>query len=218
MKKMKQTFNYHQKMIHDPVKSSSSFLDFPRFLDIGGLVEQDFILMFGEAVAAKFLEKWPTVYKQKVLEQSRGLTQSDDLQNLLHNAEGTTEVENGWDSDMSSILILVHLLPPSPHRPGKLSTRQASEHLVKFVKTGTSIQGHLDGIAERRQPYLLAVGTQRSVIHKYFIVIDKYIVPCKSPGSLACFDELFKGHFVFGTSYDHDLVNVHNFLQTAFTR
>ncbi|XP_014866019.1 PREDICTED: uncharacterized protein LOC106932058 [Poecilia mexicana] len=210
MRKIKQTFNYRQKMIHDPVKSSSIFLDFPRFLDIGGL--------FGEAIAAKFLEKWPTVYKQKVLEQSRGLTQSDDLQNLLHNAEGTTEVENGWDSDMSSILILVHLLPPSPHgrkRPGKLSARQASEHLVKFVKTGTSIQGHLDGIAERRQPYLLAVGTQRSVIHKYFIVIDKYIVPCKSPGSLACFDELFKAHFVFGTSYDHDLVNVYNFLQTA---
>ncbi|XP_014832119.1 PREDICTED: uncharacterized protein LOC106910072 isoform X2 [Poecilia mexicana] len=124
----------------------------------------------------------------------------------------------GWDSDMSSILILVHLLPPSPHgrkRPGKLSARQASEHLVKFVKTGTSIQGHLDGIAERRQPYLLAVGTQRSVIHKYFIVIDKHAIPCKSPGSLACFDELFKAHFVFGTSYDHDLVNVYNFLQTA---
>lgn len=43
----------------------------------------------------------------------------------------------GWDSDMSSILILVHLLPPSPHgrkRPGKLSARQACDHLVKFVK------------------------------------------------------------------------------------
>lgn len=38
MRKMKQTFNYRQKMIHDPVKSSSIFLDFPRFLDIGGLV------------------------------------------------------------------------------------------------------------------------------------------------------------------------------------
>ncbi|XP_024863938.1 uncharacterized protein LOC108242108 [Kryptolebias marmoratus] len=218
MRKMKQTFNYRQKMIHDPVKSPGIFLDFPRFLDMGGLVEQDFTLMFGEAISAKFLEKWPTVYKQKVLEQSRGLTQSDDLENLLHNAEGTTEVQNGWDSDMSSILILVHLLPPSPHgrkRPGKLSARAASEHLVKFVKTGTSIQGHLDGIAERRQPYLLAVGTQRGVIHKYFIVIDKHAIPCKSPGPLACFDELFKAHFVFGTSYDHDLVNVYNFLQTA---
>ncbi|XP_035769115.1 uncharacterized protein LOC118455169 [Neolamprologus brichardi] len=215
MMKMKQTFNYRQKMIHDPVKSSDIFLDFPRFLDIGGLIEQDFTLMFDEATSAKFLEKWPTIYKQKVLKQSRGLTQSDDL---VQNAECTIEVENGWDSDMSSILILVHLLPPSPHgrkRPGKLSARQACEHLVKFVKTGTSIQGHLDGITESLQPYLLAVGTQRSVIHKYFIVIDKHAIPCKSPGSLACFDELFKAHFVFGTSYDHDLVNMYNFLQTT---
>ncbi|XP_005464402.1 uncharacterized protein LOC100708577 [Oreochromis niloticus] len=218
MMKMKQTFNYRQKMIHDPVKSSDIFLDFPRFLDIGGLIEQDFTLMFDEATSAKFLEKWPTVYKQKVLEQSRGLTQSDDLQYLAQNAECTIEVENGWDGDMSYILILVHLLPPSPHgrkRPGKLSARQACEHLVKFIKTGTSIQGHLDGITESLQPYLLAVGTQRSVIHKYFVVIDKHAVPCKSPGSLACFDELFKAHFVFGTSYDHDLVNMYNFLQTA---
>ncbi|XP_030576815.1 uncharacterized protein LOC115773972 [Archocentrus centrarchus] len=218
MRKMKQTFNYRQKLIHDPVKSSGVFLDFPRFLDVGGLIEQDFTLMFNEVISAKFLEKWPTIYKQKVLEQSRGLTQSDDLQCLLQNAEGTTEVENGWDSDMSSILILVHLLPPSPHgrkRPGKLSARQASEHLVKFIKTGTSLQGHLDGITESLQPYLLAVGTQKSVIHKYFIVIDKHAIPCKSPGSLACFDELFKAHFVFGTSYDHDLVNVYSFLQTT---
>lgn len=90
------------------------------------------------------------------------------------------------------------------------------ERLSVFVsQTGTSIQGHLDGITESLQPYLLAVGTQRSVIHKYFIVIDKHAVPCKSPGSLACFDELFKAHFVFGTSYDHDLVNMYNFLQTT---
>lgn len=44
-------------------------------------------------------------------------------------------VFSGWD--MSSILILLHLLPPSPqgHKiPGKLSARQASDHLVKFIK------------------------------------------------------------------------------------
>ena len=42
-----------------------------------------------------------------------------------------------WDSEISAILVLVHLLPPSPHggkRPGKLSAREASDHLVKFIK------------------------------------------------------------------------------------
>lgn len=82
-------------------------------------------------------------------------------------------------------------------------------------QTGTSIQGHLDSITESRQPYLLAVGTQKNVIRKYFIIIDKHAIPCKSPDSLACFDELFKAHFVFGTSYNHDLANVYNFLQTT---
>ena len=51
--------------------------------------------MFGDVTSAKFLEKWPTVYKKKVLVQSRGLTQTDDLQDLVQNAGSTTEVENG---------------------------------------------------------------------------------------------------------------------------
>ncbi|KAM6948045.1 uncharacterized protein PEZ65_001577 [Lycodopsis pacificus] len=134
--KMKQTFTYRQDMVHYPVKSSELFTAFPRFLDIAGLSDQDFGLMFGDAATTKFLERWPTIYKQKVLEQSRGLTQTADLQDLVQNAECTTDVENGWDSDMSSILVLVHLLPPSPHgrkRPGKLSARQASDRLVKFI-------------------------------------------------------------------------------------
>ena len=58
-------------------------------------IEQDFTLMFDDAISAKFLEKWPTIYRQKVLEQSRGLTQSDDLQYLVQNAESTTEGESG---------------------------------------------------------------------------------------------------------------------------
>jgi hypothetical protein len=28
----------------------------------------------------------------------------------------------------------------------------------------------------------------------YSIVIDKHAIPCKSPDSIACFDELFKAH------------------------
>ncbi|KAF3849685.1 hypothetical protein F7725_019404, partial [Dissostichus mawsoni] len=70
-----------------------------------------------------------------------------------------------------SMMVLVHLLPPSTQgrkRPGKLSARQANwdQH-----------SGASDSIMESRQPYLLAVGTQRSVIHKYFIVIDKHAIP-----------------------------------------
>ncbi|KAM7380027.1 hypothetical protein PAMP_003354 [Pampus punctatissimus] len=195
--KMKQTITHRQGMVHDP----------------------HFSLIFGDDISAKFLEKWPTHYKQKVLEQSCGLTQTRDLEDLLRNAESTTEeVEDGWDSKMSSILLLIYLMPPSSHgrskRPEKLSARQAIDHLVKFIKTGTSVEGRLDSITES-QPYLLAVGTQRSAIHKYFIVIDKHAIPCQSPDSPASFDELFKAHFVFATLYNRDLANVYHFLQTA---
>ncbi|CAL8258127.1 unnamed protein product [Arctogadus glacialis] len=89
--KMKRTFIHRQEMVHDPVKSSEIFTTFPRFLDITGMIVQDFSLMFGDDISAKFLEKWPTHYRQKVLEQTRGLTQTSDLEDLLHNAESTTE-------------------------------------------------------------------------------------------------------------------------------
>ncbi|XP_041802086.1 uncharacterized protein LOC121612955 [Chelmon rostratus] len=183
-------------------------------------IKQDFSLKFGDDISAEFLEKWPTHYRQKVLEQSRGLTQTSHLEDLLHNADSTTEeLEHGWDREMTSVLLLIHLMPPSPDgrnkRPGKLSARQAIDHLVKFIKTGTSVQGHLDSITERRQPYLLAVGTQKSAIHKHLLVIDKHAIPRQSPDCLASFDELFKAHFFFATSYNRDLANVYHFLQTA---
>ncbi|XP_055018851.1 uncharacterized protein LOC110158784 [Boleophthalmus pectinirostris] len=129
-----------------------------------------------------------------------------------------TPSPKGWDGDISSILVLLHLLPPPPHgckRPGKLSARQAYDQLVKFLKTGTSIQDHLDSVRESRQPYLLACGNTKHMIHKYYIVTDKHVIPCKSSDSLAAFDELFKAHFGFGTSYNQDLINVYNFLQTT---
>ena len=58
-------------------------------------IEQDFSLLFGDDISAKFLEKWPTFYKQKVIEQSRGITQTADVQDLLENAESTEELETG---------------------------------------------------------------------------------------------------------------------------
>ncbi|KAM9445762.1 uncharacterized protein Hap1MRO34_024512 isoform 2-T2 [Clarias gariepinus] len=215
--KMKLTLRYRQKLLHDPKESTNILSFFPRFLDIPGLIDQDFGLLFGDATSTKLLEKWSTNLKPKVIAQSRGLTQTCELQELIQNAEAT-EVEEGWDSNMSSILILVHLLPPSSQgrkRPGKISARHACDHLVKFIKTGTSIQGHLDSIGESLQPYLLAVGPKKSRVHSWFIVIDQHALPCKAANSLACVDELFKAHFVFGTSYCQELINVYSFLQTT---
>ncbi|XP_054902520.1 uncharacterized protein LOC129370504 isoform X1 [Poeciliopsis prolifica] len=198
-KKMKLTFDFRRNMVLDPQRSSNILSVFPRFKDVKGLVEQDFVLMFGEDVSGKFLEKWTTTFKRKIIQQCRELPTTSDLEELLLAAdtpEDSTEVDDdmSWDSDLSSILLLLHLIPPSAlgrKRPGKMSASQAEKRLVVFKKIGTNIQEHLDAITTSTQPYL----------HQFFIILDKNAIACRSTSSLGAFDELFKAHYVFATTY-----------------
>ncbi|KAL0148101.1 hypothetical protein M9458_056571 [Cirrhinus mrigala] len=82
-------------------------------------------------------------------------------------------------------------------------------------KSGTNIEEHLREITAIAQPYLLAMGPQKNSVHQYFIVLDRHAIPCKSTSSLGPFDELFKAHFVFGTSYNIMLHNMYTFIQTT---
>ncbi|KAK0149550.1 hypothetical protein N1851_009706 [Merluccius polli] len=154
------------------------------------------------------------------------LPTTSDLEELIYCAEATAnerEVDeaslgSGWDSDLSSIILLLHLIPPSAQgrkRPGKVSATQAEKNLVVFMKSGTSIQEHVDAITSATQPYLLAIGLNRATIHEFFIVIDKQAIPCRSTSSLGAFDELFKAHFVFGIMYNKMLQNMYTFVQTT---
>nr|XP_057927739.1 uncharacterized protein LOC131128672 isoform X2 [Doryrhamphus excisus] len=186
-------------------------------------VEQDFALMFGEDVSGKFLEKWSTTFKKKIIQQCRTIPSTSELKELLLAADPSedgdeVDIDYGWDSDLSSILLLLHLIPPTAlgrKRPGKVSASRAEEHLVVFKKTGTSIQEHLDAITSSTQPYLLAVGVRKNAIHQFFIILDKNAIPCRSPSSLGASDELFKVHFVFGTSYNTMLHNMYTFIQAT---
>lgn len=58
-------------------------------------IEQDFRLMFGEVTSNKFLERWPTTFKRKIIEESHGLVPTSELLDLMRNAESADEVENG---------------------------------------------------------------------------------------------------------------------------
>ncbi|GAA6094793.1 uncharacterized protein LOC113118512 [Tachysurus ichikawai] len=75
--------HFHLTMVNNGTKSSDVFLVFPRFLDTPGLIEQDFRFLFGEATANKFLEKWPTTFKAKVIKESHGLVPTTELLNLM---------------------------------------------------------------------------------------------------------------------------------------
>ncbi len=60
-------------------------------------MEQDFVLMFGEDVSGKFLEKWTTTFKKKIIEQCRKLPSTIELEDLLLAAdtpEDGTEVDD----------------------------------------------------------------------------------------------------------------------------
>ncbi|XDV45397.1 hypothetical protein PO909_013505 [Leuciscus waleckii] len=219
MQKMRTTFEYRQHLIHDPEKSTTILSVFPRFLDTKGLILQDFTLLFGSESASRLFERWPTVFKAKVIRLAETLTSTPLLKRLRSSAKEKREEQDSpeWDSDLSSFLLLLHLFSPQASgrkKPHKISISQAVDHVVVFQKACRSIQEHLEA-EENRQPYILATGSSKEAISQFFIKVDKKLIPCQESSSLAAIDELFKVHFVFSISYDLPLKNMYTFLQTT---
>ncbi|XP_039863471.1 uncharacterized protein LOC120718822 isoform X1 [Simochromis diagramma] len=215
--KMKMTFQHRQDLVHDPQRTADVFKTFPRFLDVKGLVNQDFLLLFGAETATKLLEKWDTSFKPKVIKEAKQLTQSTDLCRLIKAAEKPTESDaNDWDSDMASLLLLLQLLPPTAGRKRrtKISPTDAAHKMVHFHKSCCSIDEHLQA-RDGKQPYILAVGRTQNSIDTFYIAVDKQLIPCQATSSLSAFDELFKSHYVFNLSYDESLVHLYSFVQTT---
>lgn len=144
---------------------------------------QDFTLLFGSETASRLLERWPTVFKAKVIRLGETLTPTPLLKRLLSSAKQSKESSEAqdspgetsndfavksyytysflcrhltkllffpeWDSDISSFLLLLHLLSPQASGRKKIqriSISQAIDHLVVFHKvgiwyTGAKIQG-----------------------------------------------------------------------------
>lgn len=217
--KMRQTFRYRQGLVHDADTATNILKTFPRFLDTKGLVNQDFVLLFDLNTSSKLLERWNGTFKPKIIQEARNLTKTSPVQRLLMSAEKAPEnaTDSNWDSDLSTLLLLVHLLPPSAGQKiaAKISASDAFEKLVVFHKSCCSIDEHLRK-SQSHQPYLLAVGRSRDVIDSYYyIALDNKLIPCQTAGSLGALDELFKVHYIFNISYDNALINFYTFLQTT---
>ncbi|XP_039647127.1 uncharacterized protein LOC120553108 isoform X2 [Perca fluviatilis] len=214
--KMKMTFQHRQDLVHDPQRSTDVFKTFPCFLDVKGLVNQDFLLLFGAETASKMLEKWDTSFKPKVIKEAKQLTPTTELCRLLKVAENLAENdETDWDSDIASILLLLYLLPPTAGRKRtKISPSDAVDKMVHFHKSCCSINEYLQEM-ESKQPYILAIGRTQKAIDTFYIAVDKQLILCQATSSLGAFDELFKSHYVFNLSYDESLVHFYTFLQTT---
>nr|XP_023692495.1 uncharacterized protein LOC111856610 isoform X1 [Paramormyrops kingsleyae] len=186
-------------------------------------VNQDFTLLFGLETSCKLLESWTHVFKAKVIKEAKCLTQSADLSVLLRSAEHESDghwdpaEDQGWDSDLASMLLLVHLLPPPPGRrkSAKISAREAVDRMVQFQELNSRPEPSPRVPGGQRQPFLVAVGRRKDQIQSFFISLDGRLLPCQAGSSLGAFDELFKAHFVFGLTYDEALSSVYTFLQTT---
>uniref|UniRef100_A0AAV2KKK2 Uncharacterized protein n=1 Tax=Knipowitschia caucasica TaxID=637954 RepID=A0AAV2KKK2_KNICA len=143
--KMKMTFQYRQDLVHDPQRTTDVFKTFPRFLDVKGLLNQDFFLLFGAETSSKMLEKWDTTFRPKVINEAKHLTQSVELCRLQKAAEKTAENDDTtWASDMASLLLLLHLLPPTAGRKRtKISPSDAVNKMLHFHKSCCSLDEHL---------------------------------------------------------------------------
>ncbi|XP_052431804.1 uncharacterized protein LOC127972381 [Carassius gibelio] len=56
---------------------------------------QDFALLFNAETSNKFLERWETAFKQKIINEAQSLTSTAEIQCLLNAACGQGS-ENGW--------------------------------------------------------------------------------------------------------------------------
>ncbi|KAI2644933.1 hypothetical protein H4Q32_026114 [Labeo rohita] len=172
--KMRETFQYRRKMIHDPSRCTDVLTEFPRYLDIKGLIELDFACLFGEKTAAKFLERWPTTFMQKVIQQSKGLNSSQELQDLIHCAESAVDTESnedGWGSSLASILLLLHLIPPSALKCGQAGC------CLEFG-TYSGFRKHLNRVHEASNEVPLHV--QDSAVHEAVVGQSSSIDVAKS--------------------------------------
>ncbi|MED6240717.1 hypothetical protein ATANTOWER_026566 [Ataeniobius toweri] len=102
--KMRATFEYRQKLVHDPDATSSVLDVFPRFLDTPGLIDQDFSMMLGDDVSERFLTQWPSYFKEKVMAESKSLPSSPCVEELRASFDPELTDDYGWDSDVAALL------------------------------------------------------------------------------------------------------------------
>lgn len=120
--KMRETFHYRHRLVHDPNKTTDILKTFPTFLNTKGLVSleiqtaysksngqyseflfvflfllkvnQDFSLLFSPETSSKLLEMWDTTFKAKIIEEAIGLTSTAVVRSLLLSASNQRDSEH----------------------------------------------------------------------------------------------------------------------------
>lgn len=61
-------------------------------------IDQDFTMLFGGDVSGKFLAKWPTFFKPRVIADCKNLPQSAHIDELLLSAQQKSDDDGQWKS------------------------------------------------------------------------------------------------------------------------
>ncbi|KAK5615146.1 hypothetical protein CRENBAI_005101 [Crenichthys baileyi] len=146
-----------------------------------------------------------------ILTGCRKLTSNEHIEDILSVQHGTS-----WDRDLSSILLLVHLLPPTSkgHKKStRISSCQAVGHLVRYLQMGASVEGFLAGVEPGRRFLLSATnkqehhghpgversdkppGQMRSYTHGSFSPPGLYVTARGAPSSASGVPRDFLGHW-----------------------
>lgn len=69
---------------------------------------QDFTLLFGSETASRLLERWPTVFKSKIIKLAETLTSTPLLKRLLSSAKQNKESSEAEDfpgTDVTDVMV-----------------------------------------------------------------------------------------------------------------
>ncbi|KAF3833189.1 hypothetical protein F7725_026854, partial [Dissostichus mawsoni] len=94
-------------------------------------------MLFGEEVSGKFLAKWPTFFKPRIIADCKNLPGSLHVDELLLSARQESDDGGNMDCEVAAILLLLHLLPPTSKGKKsrvKISAKDATGRLVKFLR------------------------------------------------------------------------------------
>ncbi|XP_054622280.1 uncharacterized protein LOC129174356 [Dunckerocampus dactyliophorus] len=154
---------------------------FPSFLDVAGLIDQDFSMMLADEVSQRFLAKWSTVFKTKVLADCKTLPQKQNIDELLSGTEPQPDDSCGWGSDTSSNLLLLHLLPLTSRGQEKNGKDQIVKQptifsdILRYAKEGASVTPFRDLTQDK---HFSCASVSEGDIQRFYM-IDQKPVPCK---------------------------------------
>ncbi|XP_063903501.1 uncharacterized protein LOC135129212 [Zophobas morio] len=199
----RQTFDFRNSHRQDIDKL------FPRFFDTPGLISLEFSLMFPENdIFHKTFSKNISIIKKLYTTTATNINTK-----FLHEENKDPQ---DWNASTNAILMLVYLLPPTSSKNArKQSAATAANKLIIFK----DMQIPFTTILKERpskQPFILAIGTSKAAISKYYVVFDEHIIPSPEQNVITAFDLCFKVHFVFNLDFEKSLEYFYKFVQNAF--